>query len=175
MTSMNWDRPADQLRAAAAAAYDRIRTNVLDPNSQQILIAGIYSKLVADMTALQQATGTTTAADLATLKRRVYGIDAVLGSASPVNATSALVAFRDAQDRVNTALANSGDTSATLNSILDQAENSGDETLAQAAFNAAASGGMYPDPDVIDRFLSSRPDKATESPRVWWRLSIHEG
>ena len=157
---MDYNRPADKLRQQAAVAYDRIRSSSLSPDAQRILIAGVYSKLVDDMSALQQSTGTASAADVASLKRQVFGIDDVLGSSSPVNATSALVAFRDAQDRVSTALMSSGDTSRTLNEILDQADMSGDETLAQAAFNAAATGGLYPDQELIDRFLTTRPAKA---------------
>lgn len=146
-----WDRPADRLRQSAEDAYARIRGNtVLGPDAQQALVAEAYLNTQRQMTALQDQSGQATAATIDQLKRTLFGVDDIHGDAATI-----AIAFRDAADRV----ARADNPAVDLPHLLEQAELAGDETMAQAVFNAAATNYINQFTDIVDAFLSTRPAK----------------
>lgn len=156
--SPTWDRPADRLRSAAEARYDTIRNSAgLTPEATQSLLAQVYLRLVADMQALESRSNVAAVQDAAAIKRRLFGIDDLVGRANPADAATMAVSFRDAQDR-----AQQIQNEAQAQELLDRANETGDELLARAVGNYCLSdGGFGPTyAGVGDAYLADRPDKA---------------
>ncbi|MGI8761312.1 MAG: hypothetical protein ACR2LF_08485 [Jatrophihabitantaceae bacterium] len=151
-----WDRPADQIRDRAEAAYTAIRNNgALSDTARQAMIAAVYLRAQADMAKLQETAGQASGAGLAALKRAVFGNEDLTAGASPAEQATIAVSFRDAQAR-----AAQTSSEAEAAALLEQAEQSGDELLARAVGSAALTGGLFAYQDVADRYLAARPDKA---------------
>lgn len=151
-----WNRPADRLREQYQAEIDGIRNRTaLSLDAVRALMASTYVDYLGRMADLQRQAGVASAADIAAIKRRLFGIDAYLGNVTGADRASAELSFRDAQDRARKI---GGEAEAVR--ALEEAEVIGDELLAQAVFNAAAAGGIFGNEDVITRFLQARPAKA---------------
>jgi len=105
------------------------------------------------MDAMNTANPAKKAADLATAKRNLFGIDDLTTGASPADRASMAMSFRDAQQRAAQLT-----TSTEAQALLDLADQSGDELLARAVGNQALSGlGMD---DVATTYLAARPRQA---------------
>src|SRR5664279_3644207 len=97
---VTWNRPADKLRDAAESAYARIRgARALSDYAKRAMVASVYLKLKEDMDAAQSKAGIATAADLALLKRKLYGVDDLIRGASNAEQATLQISFRDAQSR----------------------------------------------------------------------------
>jgi hypothetical protein len=154
-----WNRPADKLRDAAETAYARIRSaRALSDYAKRAMVASVYLKLKEDMDAAQSKAGIATAADLALLKRKLYGVDDLIRGASNAEQATLQISFRDAQSRAES-IGNERDA----RTLLDRANQTGDELLARAVGNqlvTLACAGI-PVGNTLDEYLSTRPQKAT--------------
>lgn len=151
-----WDRPADRIRDQAEAAYNRARNNpAITTEAGLSLIAKAYIAARAGMDGLIPQSQGQRRVDLAALKRKLYGVDDLVGAASPADKATVAISYRDAQQRVAQV-----ESPNELMYLLDNAEQTGDELLARAVGNAALSGGIFGNTDVADKYLSTRPAKA---------------
>lgn len=149
-----WNRPADLVRSGLERDVQRIRDRIeLNPAAAQARIASVYLKAKTAMDGLNSANPARRAADLATAKRKLFGIDDLTTGATPADRASMAMSFRDAQQRAAQLT-----TTAEAQALLDLADQSGDELLARAVGNAALSGlGMD---DVGQAYLAARPQQA---------------
>lgn len=149
-----WNRPADLVRSGLERDVQRIRDRIeLNPAAAQARIAAVYLKAKSAMDAMNAANPAKRAADLATAKRNLFGIDDMTAGASPADRASMAMSFRDAQQRA-AQLTTPGEAQA----LLDLADQSGDELLARAVGNQAMTGmGMA---DVAQNYLAARPRQA---------------
>lgn len=148
-----WDRPADTLRDELEVQFDRVRNNaMLSPEARQAFMAELYVAARRTMDVLQEGSGAATARSLADAKRRLYGIDDILASASPSEKITAAISFRDAQDR-----AGQLENESQARTLLDTADRSGDELLARAVGSWAIDNG---DQDLTEQYLAGRPAQA---------------
>lgn len=151
--TIEWNRPADQIRSAAEQGYARVRGTGRDLNPEGLRRA-MAKVWVAAADALAKLGGDTPAkhaAAVAAAQRAVFGIDDLTEGMTPAEQAATSMAFRDAQQR-----AAAIDNAAQARALLDQAAQTGDELLARAVGNYCLNNGYV---DLSESYLSDRPAK----------------
>jgi hypothetical protein len=151
--TIEWTRPADQVRSAAEQQYARIRNTSRDLNPEGLrrAMAKVWVAAADAMDKLGGDTPAKHAAAVAAAQRAVFGIDDITGSMTPAEQAATSMAFRDAQQR-----AAAIDNAAQARALLDQAAQTGDELLARAVGNYCLNNGYV---DLSESYLSDRPAK----------------
>lgn len=162
MDQVTADR-AQKIQAAYNRRTEEIRgSSHLTAEAKRGLLAGAYRDAKRDLDALQQAYAGGRETQLRDLNRRLFSIDVIAGPAIGGDRASAVVAHRDAQDRVAQIVESNPDAARPrLLELLARADRSGDEYLARAVADAALQVG---DTEILEAFASSRPH--TEQPLV---------
>jgi hypothetical protein len=149
-----WDRPADRVRDNLDRRVQRHRDNTsLNAEARDAFIAEEYLSAKRQMDEISKATAADRAQKVAAAKRRVFGVDDILGSAaSATDRATAAISYRDATDRASK-LSNQ----AEAQEMLDSAERSGDDILARAVAAWAVDRGVQ---SVADRYFDTRPQQS---------------
>jgi len=149
-----WDRPADTVRDGLNQQMERIRGHSeLSTDAMLSLVAAAYLKGKAQLDGMNANNPAQIAAQVAAVKRKAFGIDDLLAGASQADKATMAMSFRDAQQR-----AAQTTTSSEAQTLLDLANQSGDELLARAVGNhAMASMDMR---DVTESYLTNHPAQA---------------
>ena len=149
-----WDRPADTVRDGLNQQIERIRgRRELSTDAMLSLVAAAYVKGKAQLDGMDTNNPAQVAAQVAAVKRAAFGIDDLLTGSSQADRATMAMSFRDAQQR-----AAQTTTSSEAQTLLDLANQSGDELLARAVGNhAMASMDMG---DVTESYLTNHPTQA---------------
>lgn len=132
--------------ASFSASVDAVRSNVnLSPEGKQRKIAALYVDAQAKVGALSDSEKNAIATERTAVDRALFGTPA---SSDP----SAMIAFRDAQDRAERI---EDDTTAL--SVLNRTDITGDTELASAVLNQAVAMGWG---NVIDTYAATHPGQA---------------
>jgi len=149
-----WDRPADQVRNGINRQVQRIRDQRgITPEASQALMAAAYLKGKAQLDGMNTNNPAQIAAQVAAAKRKAFGIDDLLTGASQADKSTMAMSFRDAQQR-----AAQTTTSSEAQTLLDLANQSGDELLARAVGNHALSSMDMG--DTAQAYLDAHPAQA---------------
>jgi len=149
-----WDRPADTVRDGLNRQIERIRGHSeLSTDALLSLVSAAYLKGKAQLDGMNTNNPAQVAAQVAAVKRAAFGIDDLLTGASQADKATMAMSFRDAQQR-----AAQTTTSSEAQTLLDVANQSGDELLARAVGNhAIASLDMG---DTAQAYLDQHPAQA---------------
>jgi len=149
-----WDRLADQVRNGINRQVQRIRDQRgITPEASQALMAAAYLKGKAQLDGMNTNNPAQIAAQVAAVKRKAFGIDDLLAGASQADRATMAMSFRDAQQR-----AAQTTSSSEAQTLLDVANQSGDELLARAVGNHALSSMDMG--DVTEAYLAAHPTQA---------------
>ncbi len=149
-----WDRPADTVRDGLNQQMERIRGHSeLSPDAMLSLVAAAYLKGKAQLDGMNTNNPAQIAAQVAAVKRKAFGIDDLLAGSSQADRATMAMSFRDAQQR-----AAQTTTSSEAQTLLDVANQSGDELLARAVGNHALSSMDMR--DVAESYLTNHPAQA---------------
>jgi len=149
-----WTRPADTVRDGLNQQMERIRGHSeLSTDAMLSLVAAAYVKGKAQLDGMDTNNPAQVAAQVAAVKRAAFGIDDLLTGASQADRATMAMSFRDAQQR-----AAQTTTSSEAQTLLDVANQSGDELLARAVGNHALSSMDMG--DVAEAYLAAHPAQA---------------
>jgi len=149
-----WDRPADTVRDGLNRQIERIRGHSeLSTDALLSLVSAAYLKGKAQLDGMNTNNPAQVAAQVAAVKRAAFGIDDLLTGASQADKATMAMSFRDAQQR-----AAQTTTSSEAQTLLDVANQSGDELLARAVGNHALSSMDMG--DVAEAYLTNHPTQA---------------
>lgn len=149
-----WDRPADTVRDGLNQQIERIRGHSeLSTDALLSLVADAYLKGKAQLDGMNTNNPAQIAAQVAAVKRQAFGIDDLLAGSSQADRATMAMSFRDAQQR-----AAQTTTSSEAQTLLDVANQSGDELLARAVGNHALSSMDMG--DVAEAYLDAHPAQA---------------
>ncbi len=123
--------------------------------ARQALLAKAYVAARAKVDKLREDVTKARNDEVFQLQRRLFNVDAAAGLATDANSrSSAVVAHRDAQDRVAQLLDERPADHENLLRLLERADRTGDEFMARAVADAALSRGWL---DVLNTFAERRP------------------
>ena len=149
-----WDRPADTVRDGLNQQIERIRgRRELSTDAMLSLVAAAYVKGKAQLDGMDTNNPAQVAAQVAAVKRAAFGIDDLLTGSSQADRATMAMSFRDAQQR-----AAQTTTSSEAQTLLDMANQSGDELLARAVGNHAMT--TMDMGDVAEAYLDQHPAQA---------------
>jgi len=149
-----WTRPADTVRDGLNQQIERIRGHSeLSTDAMLSLVAATYLKGKAQLDGMDTNNPAQVAAQVAAVKRAAFGIDDLLTGSSQADRATMAMSFRDAQQR-----AAQTTTSSEAQTLLDVANQSGDELLARAVGNHALSSMDMG--DVTEAYLAAHPAQA---------------
>ncbi len=149
-----WTRPADTVRDGLNQQMERIRGHSeLSTDAMLSLVAAAYVKGKAQLDGMDTNNPAQVAAQVAAVKRKAFGIDDLLTGASQADRATMAMSFRDAQQR-----AAQTTSSSEAQTLLDVANQSGDELLARAVGNHALSSMDMG--DVTEAYLAAHPTQA---------------
>ncbi len=151
------EQQLERIRRDFDARAERIRSqHQFTAEAKQVLIAKAYVAARAKLDTLRESVTKAREDEIFQLQRCLFSIDAagLTALTDPSSRSSAVVAHRDAQDRVAQLLDERPADREGLLRLLERADRTGDEFMARAVAVAATTRGWL---DVLNAFAERRP------------------